>query len=461
MAFIFIMLKGREVGNTNLQLAPENYLYHEKFGYSKPYSTNDISGIGFVKNVRINNVAGSSEPKIAVHPLNKNIYAVSANDFSIDESHARIFISTDGAVNWEPKQIPLSGVIKKSSYSDPWIGFDSEGNLYFIAVQFDLENNMREGIFISRSSDNGNTWEADLTFIDYNNKEKIKIDRPRMCIDKTSANKNNIYVVWTEIKGLNSFVMFSKSTDKGDTFTKPVTLESADVDYCSVITNSAGDLFVTYLKDENKISLIKSENAGESWNPVEYLASTEHAGVRSGGKYILKNRDGKGIRANTEPVTAVTKNDDLIITYSAAGSNADVSDIYFMKISKDMKEITAPIKINNDNSKSDQFLPSITVDESNNIFILYQDSRNDPDNMLTETYVSYSGDNGKTFHDEKISTKNFDPSQISVNNYFCDYNSCIAADDKLVGVWTDGRNENFDLYAGMFGINDLLKNIQR
>ncbi|MBK8549889.1 MAG: exo-alpha-sialidase [Ignavibacteria bacterium] len=439
-----------------MQLAPRGYLYNEKYGEVIQYEKKDISGYSFAKNVRVNEFTGVSEPKIVCNPKENNILAVTSNDFSLDGNSSRIFISEDYGLNWQAKEIPLSAKFKKSSYSDPWLDYDTDGNLYFITVQKDVLNYDREAIYFSRSEDNGTTWQRNY-FIEINAKGSIYLDKPKIFIDKTSSRKNSIYVTWVEMKGLKTSLMFSKSTDLGNTFAVPVKIESDDVDYCSVTGDSKGNIFVSYLKDESKICIKKSTDAGESWFKEPGCLDIKPAGSKYENQFIIKKGADNGIRINSEPNLAVTAENDLIITYSASGKNNDVADIYFAKIKNNTEEVSIPVKVNSDRTLNDQFLPAISTDDHNNIFITYQDSRNDAGNILTETYISVSTDGGLSFSDEKFSTAKHNPSSAAVGKYFGDYNSCVVSGGKLIAVWTDGRNNNFDVYAGIINVKDLIE----
>lgn len=449
-------MKSKDNPVNSLQLAPKNNLYKEKFSENESYKNKDVTELGVIKNIRINSNAGVSEPKIVCSPLNKNILAVSANDFSVKENYARVFISKDKGAKWDAKEIPMSSKFKHSSYSDPWLDYDADGNLFFVAVQIDLENNFREGIFISKSTNNGDTWKSDFNFVDYNNKENILLDRPKLLINK-SAENSCMFVTWIEIKGLTSFIMLSKSVDNGNKFSHPAVIEKDDVDYCNLSINDNGDLYIVYIKDDNKIIFEKSINSGDSWVKSDKSIEFNPPGIKSEGQFVIKNFNNKGIRINSEPSITFAKKDELVLTYTASGNGENISDIYFSKFNIQTGEVSVPVKVNSDNTNNDQFLPTISADTEGNIFIIYQDSRNDPENLLTETYVSYSIDDGLTFRDEKVSTGSFNPVSISVEKYFCDYNSSVLSDGKLISVWTDGRNNNFDLYAGVFNVYDFIE----
>ncbi len=460
-AFIFLILRSSYNPEEKAQLSPKNYLYKEKYGDTKSYNHKDISTNGLITNVRINQTAGTSEPKVVCNPVQKNFLAVSANDFSAKNGVARIFVSSDTGANWEARDIPLSSRFKESSYSDPYMDFDSFGNLYFISVQSDLNNGSREGIFFGKSTDNGSSWKSDFNFIDYNGKENIMLDRPKIYIDKSGVNKNIIYITWIELKAFDSFIMFSKSTDGGRTFSSPMKLEKNDVEYCSLISNSKGDLFLIYLKEDEKIIVKKSVDDGNSWSKEIASLKIIPAGIKSENQYYIKDSGKNGIRVNSEPAVLMSDNGDLLITYSAAGEGNDISDIYFTRLKTDINEIEKPSRVNSDKTRNDQFLPAIAADEYGNFVIIYQDSRNDINNVKTETYASVSTDGGINFYDEKISTDGYNSSLVAVDKYMGDYNSCVFSDNKFIGVWTDGRNDNLDIYAGLFDLNKIIENMNR
>ena len=453
--FITVILKNSDNKNVGLQISPVKSMYEDKFEASVSYSSKDISTSGFRKNIRINDTAGVSEPNIKCSPVNQNIIAVSANDFSVNSERGCIFVSEDGGLNWQTKRIPLSLKFKKSAFSDPWLDFDSFGNLFYTAVQFDLNNKEKEGIFIARSTDNGNTWKTDFNFVDFNGKENIHIDRTKIYIDKSSGRKNTIYVSWNELKGLNSLLMFSRSTDGGNSFSPPVTVEKDNVKYCSLTGDHNGSLYIAFLKDENKISVKRSNDGGMNWSKKSFSADIIPAGIKDQNQYVIKGKT--GIRVNSEPSIEISCNNDLLITFSASGLNNDLSDIYFTKLADNSSHLTAAVKVNSDKTNNDQFFPSVTTDQTGTIIIMYQDSRNDANNIFTETFISYSNDNGQNFTDEKFTTANFDPLSIAVGRYIGDYNSCVMSGGNLIGVWTDGRNRNFDIYAGIFRLKEFIE----
>lgn len=455
-AFIYFVTNNYDQEN-KLQLSPEKIHYSDKFEKTVSHEGKDVSESGYIKNIRVNEKTGVSEPKIICSPKDNNILAVTSNNFSGIDNFATLYISLDKGLSWNEKQIPLSPKFESSSYSDPYIEFDADGNIVFIAVQRDLHNRKRDGLCFSISYDNGNSWKTNPDFVDYNAKENIRVDKPKLAAGKNTFYKNSISITWTEYRGLNTLVLFSGSTDGGLTFSTPKTIEHDKAKFGSIVQSHNGELFVVFLKNENEIRIARSFDNGESWKSINSLISIIPSGSFLNGQYLIKNISGKGIRINSEPNIILSRNSDLLITYSSQTGDNDLSDIYFCKYINSTSEFTKPVKVNSDNTNRDQFLPAVTEDSSGKLFIVYQDSREDESNLSTNTYLSYSEDGGITFTDKKLSLKSFDPGNISVNNYIGDRNSCVFSGNELIAIWTDGRNNNFDLYAGIFNFTEFNK----
>src|SRR5207253_6723024 len=56
-----------------------------------------------------------------------------------------------------------------------------------------------------------------------------------------------------------------------------------------------------------------------------------------------------------------------------------------------------PVRVNNDSTATSQFQPAIAVAANGNVGIAYYDRRNDPNDVLTDVYLSISSDGGRTF----------------------------------------------------------------
>jgi hypothetical protein len=115
------------------------------------------------------------------------------------------------------------------------------------------------------------------------------------------------------------------------------------------------------------------------------------------------------------------------------------TDIWFTRSSNYGDNWTSPIKVNQDATKTHQYLPWMTVDQSSGyIYAVYYD-RSEHDDMQTDIYLAWSVDAGSTFKNIKISESSFLPSESA---FFGDYTNITAHQGIIAPIWTrmdDGK----------------------
>src|SRR5258708_14325906 len=86
----------------------------------------------------------------------------------------------------------------------------------------------RNGIFIRRSLDGGQTWEPDpVTVIAHESTPGIPFeDKPWIVADTAGPHAGNLYIGWTHFTLAASDLIFSRSTDDGITWSSPIKLSS-------------------------------------------------------------------------------------------------------------------------------------------------------------------------------------------------------------------------------------------
>lgn len=107
----------------------------------------------------------------------------------------------------------------------------------------------------------------------------------------------------------------------------------------------------------------------------------------------------------------------------------------------------------------DQFFPWISVDESGRLHAIWFDNRNDPANLLIETFQAVSLDDGATWTNFNISEVSWDPNLafFASGAFIGDYNAIAASDSAIYPVWTDGR----DNPGPPLGETDIWMNVER
>src|SRR5580692_6791789 len=170
-----------------------------------------------------------NEPAIAVNQTNPQ------QAFAAYQAHANVVYSQDSGATWKPATGTASDDYKVSG--DVAAVYDKHGAAILCYIAFDklgTENYWargatRNGIFIRRSADGGATWEAqDHAVIAQSTAPGIPFeDKPGLVADNTGSKyAGNLYVGWTEFHLDDSVILFSRSTDGGQTWSTPINIST-------------------------------------------------------------------------------------------------------------------------------------------------------------------------------------------------------------------------------------------
>lgn len=433
----------------NTTQKPKSVLFFEKFGDVKERSAEAASFIDGIKNVRINQFDGVSEPLVVINPTDASKIIVAANDFRISGNQARIIYSHDGGTNWVASTVRLSGLSGYTEATDPAITYDAQGNIYYAMIHYQTFGN-GDGLFVNKSADNGLTWRNTATEVKKNSDGLVFEDRPAIATDNSiSAHQNNVYVTWTSLSDESSRILFSRSVNGGESFGSYLELASGKVHTTDVKVDDNGNIYVAYLLNNNSIQVRKSVDGGNTFSAPVQAASFEHSGSAYNNTFLLKRDGNLGVKVRSFPTIAILNN-VVYIGYSAK-NNDDYSDVYLVKSVDGGQTFSTAIRVNNDNTKTDQFMPRLAA-RNGKLFMTWLDSRDDASNQSITAYVGISSD-GTTFSNTNISTQSFNPSSILLKNYIGDYIGLAVSNENIVSVWTDGRNSLFDVYAGIMPMN--------
>jgi hypothetical protein len=116
------------------------------------------------------------------------------------------------------------------------------------------------------------------------------------------------------------------------------------------------------------------------------------------------------------------------------------------------------VQVNNDATTFDQWMTDVCVDNSGRVWAYWWDSRNDPGNLMTETWGAVSTDGGLTFTNFMISNQNFNPNSVRIfqgsqHYYLGDYQG-MAGRTVIFPFYTGQNNtlQDFTAYMPDFGI---------
>ncbi len=474
-----------------------------------------------------------NEPSVAIDPTNPNLVFASWNDYCDNDlggGWQGLAYSTDRGETWTPSKIPgypsdssVEGVAsplhgRQHEAGDPLLSFNNDGMLFAGGIAFNRVN-----------PQNGDVWVASYASTPHISgypKDYLRTvvvgqgtpglngifeDKPSLEVDRTGGQfDGNVYICWSRFVGFNgrTKILFSRSTDSGQTFSNPVQLSyGKDVQGCDIAVEHDGDVYVTWgtrntpsSNTAEGLAIARSTDGGASFQPAHQIATFTRYfpsdGVRNCGdgafmcpsKFVFfrvpleprvtADQSGQlpGVYATynaVDPATVVPSTS----TYSSAGANSGRvgrSVVYVIRSVDNGANWDDPVPVDPNGGVGHQYFPDVDA-LGGKLVAIWQDNRTDdaysvqlpigntrdgsgrPISSGTDvvgTYASVS-DDGTTFTPlGDMSSATHQPSYEMFGNrqisFQGDYNWVALAFDGTTGNlfgymgWTDNR----DVLAG-------------
>src|SRR3989449_3189870 len=261
----------------------------------------------------------------------------------------------------------------------PSIAVDGNGVLYLAYGGWGGSTTGAD-VFFSKSLDGGRTWSAPFR-VNNDAGGAIQVE-PSLFLDHNAY----IYIVWTDYRGGNADVYFSKSTDGGLSFTANVRVNDV-----AGSSQSAPDVAV------DTVGLIHvvwadGRNVGTTGPDIYYADSTD-LGL-SFNPSLRVNNDA-GAAEQGEPAITVASDRSVYAVWTDARNAARGTDIYFSK-STDLGATWVPnFSLNDDVGTRAQGSPDIAVGGAGTVFAAWLDSRDT--NTGPDIYATRSSNGGASF----------------------------------------------------------------
>ena len=391
-----------------------------------------------------------SEPGIAVNPKNpKQIVAVYQGGAGIQGSATAAF-STDGGSTFK---------IAEGTHPPDWkvagdvsTAFDNKGDAYLCYLAFDKLGTAdywahgagRNGIFVLRSKDGGKIWGRRAVAIkafQTGKEQGLQFeDEPRIFADTSPASRyaGNLYVGWVEWQLTQSVILFSRSTNEGQTWSTPVQIsthpglprdDNGSLGGFAQAVGPDGSLYAIW-DDGDSIVLTESSDGGKTFNkprtaleigPPYFGEVTGVSRVEGFPQIAIDPHSGKS-------------GGNLYICWSDY-RNGDV-DVFVAASHDHGRNWSQPVRVNNDplHNGKDQFYEWMTVDPvTSALYVQFYDRRQDPKGRDLQMTLERSTDGGRTFTNYAWSKTPFDPS----GSFLGDYTWMTAYDNHVYGAWTE------------------------
>src|SRR5579875_1708012 len=388
------------------------------------------------KVINLNRTPGYfTEPSVAINPKNPRQVAVAFQDT------AHIAYSFDAGRHWQkavgvaPPDYRVSG--------DVSVTYDNKGHAIICYIAFDNlgtseywgHGATRNGIYVRRSLDGGKTWEAqDVAVIQHPTTPGIPFEDKSYIVADNSRGPyaGNLYVGWTRWELSDSRLLFSRSTDDGKTWSKPVELDdhpglprddNGGLEGFDGAVGPRGTLYIVWT-DGSRIAFTESHDGGSTFSPPRAIIHTAPA--------FFKVDDVS--RSNGFPqIAADSRSGTLYVTWSDY-RNGEV-DVFCSTSHDHGRTWTPAARVNSDpvHDGSDHFFQWLAVDPVTGAAnVIFYDRRGDAENQKQIVVLARSTDGGKSFTNYAWTTKPFDAYGLFIG----DYTGLAAFGGRVYGAWT-------------------------
>lgn len=405
-----------------------------------------------------------NESSIAINPLNPANMIGSAVDYR-GNSSTWAYYSNDSGRTWTNVTLGAARPGWRSS-NDPSVCFDHNGKGYLCYGGFNRQSNAQfgeNGVFISSTTDGGATWAMRHTAVIIHTGQQTADsafeDKYYVHVDTAASSpyRGHLYIPWKRVinRDSSTTIVISKSTDEGMTWSTPVpvsdrfpgTSEATTFGQSFPLarTGPDGSVHVVWNSGtESSLRYARSTDGGTTWTPPRVIHTYNPFGVKSVVSGQSNSRVKGVVRAECYPTLAIDntggpRNGWMYLTWAA---DNPYPNVYFSRSTDNGNTWSTPVIAHSDTT-NDQFWSWITLDPTNgDVAIMYSDSREDPNNILVHTYVSWSTDAGATWIDRRVGDgiNDLRRNPFDGNTFAGDYSGCDMRDGIIYPSWVDMRN---------------------
>lgn len=359
--------------------------------------------------------------------------------------------STDGGATWNQASLPeFSGDARQG---DPTIDWTSDGTAWTVTIGIITTTDLVMRTF--KSTDQGATWTFDSTVTT----TQSNMDKQALWIDHspTSPHTDNMYLIWHN--GSPCFV----STRKGPsgTWSTPLQISGSETKGTAIggdiKTNANGDVFAFWPDTVSQnLFVSKSTDGGTNFGTPVSIAKTNGAFQNfipaQNGRGCLIYLSGGAFIASGQSYVYAVWSDLAGGTGCSSSANAPGGDAtsscktraFFSRSTDGGANWSTPIKLNDQNSKNDQFFSRLAVDQvSGTLVAIYYDTINDPSRLKTDLWMQASSDHGASWSSAvQVTTAETDETSAGAQSNFQygDYIGLTGQDGNFFACWTDRRS---------------------
>jgi hypothetical protein len=379
-------------------------------------------------NVDVSLAAGTqNETTVAVDPTDPLHMIAASNDWG-DAFGAKVYESVDGGRTWE---VSFTPPVPHACY-DPWVDFNAVGDAFFAYECVDQR--------IAYKKADQTAWTDEVLMSSY-----LAPDRDMVVVDSSPLSPfyGSVYIGFDENADVNSgHVLYSRTGFDGWAKSPKINDQSRTIGVNAAV-GPDGTLYATWLDfDQRRLMVDRSTDGGVTWE-TDHRVTRYRLDTTNFWVFIPPSPD-RGLVPM--PFGAVAPDGSpsagrLYVTYTDRSVSADDTDIFVRYSDDGGLTWSSERRVNDDAGDSYQFHPRIAVAADGTVAVAFYDTRNDPANEKTDTYVAFSTDGGTTWSaNRKVTTAQSDQVGGADEDDYGDYQGIDAiSGNRFQVVWGDSR----------------------
>ena len=239
--------------------------------------------------------------------------------------------------------------------SDPSVAFDARHDVWLISSIPLSPNLVVPTVFISRSTDGGQTWANPISAVSPTYTSKVNLDKNWTACDNTPASPffGNCYTEFDNF-GQGDLEQMITSSDGGLTWSTPLaTPDTAHGLGGQPVVQPNGTVVVPFESLQNTIGSFTSENGGASWDASQKISHVKAHPVAG------------SLRSSPLPSAEIDGAGTVYVAWQDCrfSTGCKANDVVF-STSTDGKAWTTPARATFDAPQVDHFIPGIAVDKT-------------------------------------------------------------------------------------------------